>query len=197
MPLVTTARRRLLGLLLGRLGSNAQLTGDPVPSVHDILLDLSKDGLGRRGRAVLEVRVLAAGQGAQLVGRRPLRHRHPEAVEVRLELALAPRLKQVCLGRVGRLGEVAGCRRVRRAAGRRGRGVGRLGRRDQLVTGRTRLLADLLGRRVAARRQVVAQVLVAQVVPSPGRPAASRLVGMLADKSTQLVGLAPLGYGLA
>ena len=55
------------GLLLRNLGTNVELVHNPVPGCLGIVSELSKDGSSRRGSAVLEVRVLSAGKGAELV----------------------------------------------------------------------------------------------------------------------------------
>lgn len=140
--------RRLLrrrSLVPRLLGPEPQLPRDPFPPAQHALTHLGvQRACGRRG-TVLEVRVLPARQRPQLVDRRPLRYGHAVAVEVRLELALAPGLEDVGLGGRGRRGEVAGGRGVRGAAGGRGRGVGRLGGVDELVAGCPSLGADLLG----------------------------------------------------
>lgn len=117
------------------------------------------------------------------------------AVEVRLELALAPGIESRRLGRVGGLGEVAGDRGIRRAADRRSRCIRRLGGGEELVARSTGLLADLLGRGVSGRGQVFLQVVVRPVVKGPGGPARGSLVGVLADKSTELILLGLVGNG--
>lgn len=123
MRLLLGLALRLLSLLLGRVAANAQLVRHPVPSAEHVLPDLSKEGLGGRRRAVLEVGVLPARQGTQLIEVRPLRRRDAVAVQVGLELALAPRLKDVGLGRVGGAREEGGSRGVRVAASGRSRGI--------------------------------------------------------------------------
>ena len=109
------------------------------------------------------------------------------AVEVRLQLALAPRVKGRGLGGVGSLGQIAGDGGVRRAANRRGRSIGRLSGGEKVVTGSARLLAGLLGGGVSRRSKVVLQVVVRPIVKGPGGPARSGLVGVLADKSTESI----------
>lgn len=111
------------------------------------------------------------------------------AVEVRFELALAPGVEGRRLGRVGGLREIAGDRGVRRAASGRSRGICRLGSSKELVASSAGLLSSLLGGGVSRGGQVLLQVIVRPVVKGPGGPAGCGLVSVLADKSTELVGL--------
>jgi len=63
-----------LSLLPGSFGTDTELVHNPVPSCLGVVSDLSKDSLGWGRSTVLEVRVLATGQCAQLVGLGALRN---------------------------------------------------------------------------------------------------------------------------
>jgi hypothetical protein len=103
-----------ISLLLGDVSTNANLLLNPGKACVEAVRDLSEDSSGRRGCAVLEVAVLSAGEGAELVRGRALRNRNAIAVEIGLQLTLAPVVESALLGCLGGLREVA-----------RGRGVGR------------------------------------------------------------------------
>lgn len=167
----------LLSLLLGSLSSNVELGHNPVPGGLGVLADLSENGPSRRRSAVLEVRPLATSKSAELVEvgslgnglTNVLAHDifHEDsmtddsvAVEVGLELTVAPRVKGRGLCAVGSLGEVAGGRSIRGAASRRGRGISRLSGLDKVLASSAGLLTSLLRGLIARSGQVGLQVVV-------------------------------------
>lgn len=187
----------LASLLLSSVGAKTDLVRNPVPGALGILLDLSEKSFGGSRGTVLEVRVLLAGVGTEFIDGGGLGNLDAVAVEVGLELTLAPGVKDARLGGVGGGTEVAGDGGVAGTAGRRSRAVGRLSSAQELVTGGILLLSSLLGSSVAAGREVLLEVLDGEIIEGPGRPAGSSLVLVLADKSTELVSLGALGNGNA
>jgi len=185
----------LSSLLLSGVSSDVQLVEDPVPAALDVLSNLSEDGLSRGGGAVFVVSILSPGKGAELVDGGTLRDRNAIAVKVVLELAVAPGLESLGLGTVGGLSQIAGHRSKGITTGRRSGSVGGLSSTEKLVASSTGLLSDLLGCGVTVVGNVLLQVVISVVVKSPGAVASRGLVGMLADKSTELIDLGSLGNG--
>ena len=85
------------------------------------------------------------------------------AVEVGLELALAPGIKNVLLGRVGRLGKVAGDRSIGSVAGLGSRGIACLSSAQKIIASSAGLLAQLFGGGVAVFGQIVPDVVSIEI----------------------------------
>lgn len=117
------------------------------------------------------------------------------AVQVGLQLALAPRVESTLLGRLGSLGEVAGSRGVRAAASAGRRRVGGLSGRDKIITASSTAVANLLCGSVATVGEVALEAVVGEVVPSPSAVGVSRLVSVSAHQSLELSSLGALGDG--
>jgi hypothetical protein len=179
---------RSIGLLFSGIGTNADLLLNPVQPSVQALPELSDDGTRWRGRAVLEIAVLAAGQSAELVGGRALMDGDAIAVEVGLQLALAPVVEGALLGGLGGLSKIRGGTGIGASAARRGRGVRGIGGLDELFTSSSSARGNLLSGSIVGALNVVLQALVGEVIESPCVPArVGGLVRILADKSTELI----------
>lgn len=174
------------------MGAHANVVSDPVPRILHRLANVGEDGARRRRGAVLEECIVLASGGAQFVGGRALRNRDAVAVEVVLELAVAPRIKDVVLGDLGGLGEVAGQRRPLGTAGCGCRGIPRPRGADELIARGILPLGKFLRRLVSMLDKVGPQILEGHVIINPGVPTRGGLVGILPDQSAELIRLGAL-----